>query len=212
MFHDDDFYGLSPEQLRRFRLTVLHPDDSRHLLTAEEVADFIAAEILPQVRADCFLGAMFVDDLASPLGWSQPYLGYLGNHRVDPAAFLIPGMLLRAEGMILFHVRGPKTPRPTRRDVRVAKRVLKAGELARIRLIDYLVLGAGSWLSLDDAGRVRFPPLGGPSPRDGRAEVKPKYRNPERPSETWSGRGKMARWLSEKLEAGAELEDFAVGK
>ena len=212
MFNGDDLYGLSPEQLRRFRLTVLPPDDSRHLLTAEEAADFIAAELLPKVRADRFLGAVFVDDLASPLGWSQPYLGYLGNHRVDPAVFLIPGMLLKAEGMILFYVRGSRPPRPTRRDVRVARRVLKTGELAKVRLIDYLILGKGGWISLDDAGRVRFPPLGGPPPHDGRAEVKPKYRNPERPSETWSGRGKMARWLSEKLASGAQLEDFAVGE
>ncbi len=206
----DNAPGLSPEQLRGYRLAVLPPDASRHLLTAAEVADFVATEVLAKVRADCFLGAVFVDDLASPLGWSQPYLGYLGNHRVDPAVFLVPGMLLNAEGMILFHVRGPKPPRPTRRDVRVAKRVLKAGELAGVQLLDYLVIGDGGWTSLDAAGKMRFLPLGVQPVRDGRARVKPKYRNPERPKETWSGRGKMARWLSEKLAAGARLEDFAV--
>ncbi len=72
------------------------------------------------------------------------------------------------------------------------------------------MLGDGRWTSLGNAGRVRFPQLGGRAPLDGRARVKPKYRNPERPSETWSGRGKMARWLREKLAAGAKLEDFAV--
>ncbi len=206
---DYDAPRLSPQQLSRYRLTVMDRGD-KHLLTAKEVAAFVAAEVMPNVPADRLMGAVFVDDLARPLGWSQPYLGYVGKHRVDPAVFLVPGMLLDAAGMILFHDRGPEPPLPTRRDVQVAKRVVKAGELAGVQLIDYLVLGAGEWISLQDDGRVSFPPLGGRSPWDGRAEVKPKYRNPERPSETWSGRGKKARWLKQKEAAGAKLEDFAV--
>ncbi len=39
-------------------------------------------------------------------------------------------------------------------------------------------------------------------------KVKPKYVNPQRPTETWSGRGRIAKWLKKKLEDGAELEDF----
>jgi DNA-binding protein H-NS len=33
-------------------------------------------------------------------------------------------------------------------------------------------------------------------------KVHPKYRNPERPSETWSGRGKQPRWVGEQLRTG----------
>ena len=38
--------------------------------------------------------------------------------------------------------------------------------------------------------------------------VSPKYRNPEHPSETWSGRGKRPRWLAAALAAGRTLEEF----
>ena len=41
--------------------------------------------------------------------------------------------------------------------------------------------------------------------------VSPKYRNPERPSETWSGRGKQPRWLVAALRSGHKLEDFLIG-
>ena len=40
--------------------------------------------------------------------------------------------------------------------------------------------------------------------------VLPKYRNPERPRETWSGRGKQPRWLTAKLSSGKKLEDFRI--
>jgi DNA-binding protein H-NS len=41
--------------------------------------------------------------------------------------------------------------------------------------------------------------------------VFPKYRNPQEPSETWSGRGKQPRWLAAALKTGHTIEEFAIG-
>ena len=41
--------------------------------------------------------------------------------------------------------------------------------------------------------------------------VVPKYRNPERPSETWAGRGKKPRWLAAQLKSGKRIDDFRIG-
>jgi DNA-binding protein H-NS len=49
-----------------------------------------------------------------------------------------------------------------------------------------------------DAGRRPYPP------------VLPKYRNPTRPSETWTGRGKQPQWLTVQLESGKRIEDFRI--
>lgn len=38
----------------------------------------------------------------------------------------------------------------------------------------------------------------------------PKYRDPEKPENTWAGRGKQPLWLKEKIEAGENLEDFLI--
>ena len=38
----------------------------------------------------------------------------------------------------------------------------------------------------------------------------PKYRHPENPTVTWSGRGRKPGWISEGLAAGKTLEDFAI--
>jgi DNA-binding protein H-NS len=40
--------------------------------------------------------------------------------------------------------------------------------------------------------------------------VIPKYRNPQTPSETWSGRGKQPRWLAAAIKAGRKIEDFKI--
>jgi DNA-binding protein H-NS len=40
--------------------------------------------------------------------------------------------------------------------------------------------------------------------------VNPKYRNPDRPSETWTGRGKRPRWLVAQLGSGKRIDDFEI--
>jgi DNA-binding protein H-NS len=40
--------------------------------------------------------------------------------------------------------------------------------------------------------------------------VFPKYRNPDEPTETWSGRGKQPRWLASALSSGHSIEEFAI--
>jgi DNA-binding protein H-NS len=44
-----------------------------------------------------------------------------------------------------------------------------------------------------------------------RPAAAPKYRNPQNPEETWSGRGRKPRWVTEALtRAGAKMEDFLI--
>jgi DNA-binding protein H-NS len=43
-------------------------------------------------------------------------------------------------------------------------------------------------------------------------KVHPKYRNPERPSETWSGRGKKPRWVDAQLRSGKRVDDLLISR
>ena len=57
-----------------------------------------------------------------------------------------------------------------------------------------------------------------PAKRSGRKSTKgrtlgkvaPKYRNPENPKETWSGRGMQPRWLAEQVKRGKSAADFLI--
>lgn len=40
--------------------------------------------------------------------------------------------------------------------------------------------------------------------------IAPKYLNPNDPSQTWSGRGRMPEWVKKALEAGKTREDLAI--
>ncbi len=45
---------------------------------------------------------------------------------------------------------------------------------------------------------------------DHRRDVAPKYRNPGKPAETWSGRGRRPRWVEEQMAAGRSLSDLLI--
>jgi DNA-binding protein H-NS len=43
-------------------------------------------------------------------------------------------------------------------------------------------------------------------------KVLPKYLNPERPFETWSGRGKRPRWVVAQLSSGKKVDDLLMSR
>jgi DNA-binding protein H-NS len=51
--------------------------------------------------------------------------------------------------------------------------------------------------------------LAGQKPRK-RQPPKQKYRNPEKPSQTWSGRGKKPAWVEKALKEGSSLKDLQI--
>lgn len=51
---------------------------------------------------------------------------------------------------------------------------------------------------------------GGAGRRGPRRKVKPKYRNPADPGQTWTGRGKRPRWYSAALAAGKKEKDLLI--
>src|SRR5215472_8090208 len=55
-------------------------------------------------------------------------------------------------------------------------------------------------LRIRESGRRPYPP------------VLPKYFNPDRPSETWAGRGKQPSWVVAQLKAGRRLDDFRIAQ
>ena len=53
--------------------------------------------------------------------------------------------------------------------------------------------------------------LGGTRERREYPKVPQKFRNPAYPEQTWSGRGKQPRWVSELLATGKSLDDLRIG-
>ena len=60
--------------------------------------------------------------------------------------------------------------------------------------------------------RLNGPTADKPRARRPYPKVHPKYRNPERPSETWSGRGKQPHWVGAQLRSGKRVEELLISR
>ena len=47
-------------------------------------------------------------------------------------------------------------------------------------------------------------------PRRSHSPVLPRFRNPDDPTQTWSGRGKQPEWIRKQLELGRKLEELTI--
>lgn len=84
---------------------------------------------------------------------SDIYHGTLSRAAVEPRAILKQGLLRSAAGIILFHTHPSGDPSPSAEDLDFTRRMVEAGELLGIRLIDHLIRGsAGRWVSLKRRG------------------------------------------------------------
>ena len=216
-----DLTELAVAALRRLELTPVRRDPRPPAVQPSAMAaGFLRREILAEPRGE-LLGVLLVDAGAVPLAYALPYRGDLHRRVVDTQDVFLLSAVVRAAGLILFHHRPGTDPELDDHDVEVATLIRDAGEVAGVRLLDYLSLaGDGTWQSLRHQDGFEFHALGealdrpsltvGPRRDDKRRRVKPKYVNPDRPGETWSGRGRLARWLAQRVRAGERLEDFRI--
>src|SRR5450755_1419002 len=49
-------------------------------------------------------------------------------------------------------------------------------------------------------------------PRRPYPKVHPKYRNPERPTETWAGRGRQPHWVGAQLRSGKKVDELLIAQ
>lgn len=86
---------------------------------------------------------------------------------------------------------------------RVKKAIVVAREREKSEVRqEMLALAARRGLSITDVFG------NGKAAKGGKVAIK--YRNPEKPTETWTGRGRQPKWLVAALKKGAKVGDFAV--
>jgi DNA-binding protein H-NS len=88
-----------------------------------------------------------------------------------------------------------------------AEKSVLENRLRRLRRGIEIEPGTDAAKSRDPKSRDAKPPTS----RRPYPAVVPKYRNPDRPSETWAGRGKKPRWLAAQLKSGKRIDDFRIG-
>lgn len=81
-------------------------------------------------------------------------VGCLTSSLVHPREVFQEAVVSRAAALILFHNHPSGDPEPSGEDVALTRRLVAAGGLMGIEVIDHLILGAGRYVSLKERGIV----------------------------------------------------------
>ena len=91
----------------------------------------------------------------------------------------------------------------------------RISSLVHGRIMASLVVHSGPSVLKDRLRRLRADAALNPAERPARRQyptVLPKFRNPDEPHQTWSGRGKRPLWITELLDAGRSIQDFQISE
>jgi DNA repair protein RadC len=81
-------------------------------------------------------------------------VGCLTSSLVHPREVFREALTARAAALVLFHNHPSGDPEPSAEDVSLTRRLVAAGRLMGIEVLDHLVLGAGRFVSLKERGAV----------------------------------------------------------
>lgn len=147
--------ALTPEEQRRLEawlaLTrrMLRPSRRTVIDSPEDVIAYLgqAARLRD---GECFWSVM-LDARGRPLGRREIARGTLTACLVHPREVFAPAIRARAAAVVVVHNHPSGDPTPSSEDVALTDRLMEAGELLGIPLVDHIVLGRNGHRSLGGA-------------------------------------------------------------
>jgi len=82
-------------------------------------------------------------------------IGILDASLAHPREIFRTAMLASASCIAVFHNHPSGDPAPSQDDILVTTRLVAAGDLLGINVVDHVILGAGRWYSFHDAGMLQ---------------------------------------------------------
>ena len=118
---------------------------------ADKVADYLTLKYAHRDRE--VMGALFLDIRNRLIAEEELYSGTLNRTAVEPRRIFKLALERDAGAVILFHNHPSMDPAPSPEDIALTQRMVKAGRLMGVKVVDHLILGSrGRWRSLSRLG------------------------------------------------------------
>ena len=123
--------------------TIHRPDDGYALMK----------EFLDRLDREHFL-VVSLDTKNQPVSVNVCHIGSLNANLVHPREVLKVAILSNAAAVMVGHNHPSGNTEPSREDIEVTKRLREACELMGIHLLDHLIIGDETYLSLREGGHL----------------------------------------------------------
>ncbi len=151
---------LKTYRIPRVRISLIRESyaDSplKRITNSKDCVSFLHSE-LDDLDREHFL-TLYLDSKNNILDIETVSIGSLSTSVVHPREVMTGAILRKAAGLIFAHNHISSDPSPSREDRDCTERLLSAGRLLGIRVLDHLVIGSfGDYYSFADAGLMQEP-------------------------------------------------------
>lgn len=108
-------------------------------------------EFLGEVDREYFV-VMCLDVKNQPTNISVAHIGSLNTSIVHPREVLKTAILSNAASIICCHPHPSGDPTPSQEDIEVTNRLVEAGLIIGVEVLDHIVLGDDSYVSMKESG------------------------------------------------------------
>jgi DNA repair protein RadC len=122
------------------------------LTCASDVARLMQPELRGRLRESFY--ALVLDASQRLVVVERVSEGTLSSAPVHPREVFLPAIRAAGASLIVVHNHPSGDPEPSTEDIEVTRRLIRAGALLGVPLVDHVVLGEGCWVSLRK--RIRF--------------------------------------------------------
>jgi DNA repair protein RadC len=97
---------------------------------------------------------LLLDTKNKVVGINTVSIGTLNSAVVHPREVFKPAILANAASIILAHNHPSGDPAPSKEDVAVSKKLMEAGRLLEIEVLDHIIVGDDCFLSMKQKGLI----------------------------------------------------------
>ncbi len=154
--------GIGPAQAARLvaacelgRRMVRSPGEQRAEIRSPEDVARLLMESMRSLDREQFR-VVLLNSKNRVLGIETVAVGTLNASLVHPREVLKPGIRKSAAAVILVHNHPTGIATASQEDVRLTRRIVQAGRIVGIEILDHVIIGDGTYESLREAGKVDF--------------------------------------------------------
>ncbi len=134
------------------RLNRYKPSERYVVRSPEDGADYVMEE-MRLLDQEHFI-ALFLNTKNQIIHSQTIFIGTLNSSVVHPREIFREAVRRSSASIIVAHNHPSGDPTPSPEDINVTKRLVKAGRIMGIELLDHLVIGDGKFISLKEKGHL----------------------------------------------------------
>ena len=132
------------------RIVLQSPIDRVSIRSPKDVSHYIM-EDMRYLKQEHFI-ALLLNTKNQIIGKETVTVGTLNSSLVHPREVFKPAIKKSSSAIIVVHNHPSGDPTPSKEDIDVTNRLIKAGELLGIDVLDHIVIGDNAYISLKEKG------------------------------------------------------------